>query len=70
MRRQCYPLARVQPALKDSVREGADVTALAGALYRRKASALTIMQMAQSTHSALPALIFAQDDKFLLNKCQ
>ena len=70
VRRQRYPLARVQPALKDSVRERADVAALASTLYRRKASALTVMQTPQYPHSTFPALSFSKIDEFQVKEIQ
>ena len=70
LRRRCYPLARVQPALKDSVRKRADIAALAGTLYIRKASAMTVTQAAQLTHRAFPAPSLAQIDKLQLKGVQ
>ena len=70
LRSECYALARMQPALEDSMCKRADVAALAGTLHRRKASALTVMQTAQPTRSALPALLSAQNDNSLLRECQ
>ena len=46
----CYTLAWVQPALKYPVCKRADVPALAGTLYRLKASAPTVMEDSVTPH--------------------